>query len=659
MYSALTCLALSLAALPPELEAQLRGLLGAQSLTAYQEPALLVQTRDGQGIGLPPGPMEAQVDINGFLATTWLRYTFTNPTDAWLEATFVHPVPERGAVDMLRMLVAERVIEGVVQEKQQAQRTFEEAKAAGKVAAVSHQLRPDLFSTTVANIPPHGNVIVELGIRETLRYQDEAFEYRLPLAVNPRFSPFGSPHRAGSQRFASVGQAQAAALESSIRVSLQSGVPLDSVTSPSHEVTTSLSKAGTLVHVNKARLSGDFVLRWAPRLQQGPIAAAFTEEIRGHTYAALMVLPPPAAQVELSGTARELIFVVDTSGSMGGPAMRQAKAALRASLSMLRASDSFEIIEFDSSVTRLFGRAVLANDRHLKKAHHAVDSLSADGGTMMQPALEAAFGTSSDQGPRLRQIVFITDGAIGNGQGLLQLIRGGLNGARLFTVGIGSAPNARFMRKAAQAGRGSASFINNTSEVQTRMVGLFDRLSRPAATDSVVDWGQAAETALEPLPDLYAGEPLFVLARLQGPASLVSVRGRVGTDTWQATLLPQPLNASEASGSLSKLWARRRIEALLDSTAIGESEEDTRPAVLKLALEHQLVSPFTSFVAVDVTPARPQGASTLKGEVPSHLAEGRSISGTLPNSGTDSTVWTVFGMIAVVISLGFRLRERS
>ena len=296
------------------------------------------------------------------------------------------------------------------------------------------------------------------------------------------------------------------------------GLPLAAVEAPYHEIALSRQQAHYRVRLanDKVPMDRDFLLTWRPQAGSEPRAALFHERVGSQEYALLMVLPPDTA-LPADGPAlpRELIFVIDTSGSMGGSSIEQARASLAYGLGQLRPQDRFNIIEFDSRARALFPRAMEASRHYLARAAEFLRHLDAGGGTEMRSALELALPGpergEEQRAERLRQVVFITDGAVGNEVELFREIEQRLGGSRLFTVGIGSAPNSWFMRKAAQAGRGDQVMIGDILDVQDAMQRLFTRLSQTALADLEVNWPVAVETYPRAVPDLYPGEPLLRL----------------------------------------------------------------------------------------------------------------------------------------------------
>ena len=349
----------------------------------------------------------------------------------------------------------------------------------------------------------------------------------------------------------------------------------------------------------------DFELTWKPAAEKAPSVGLFRERVGDTDYLLAFVTPPAVEQAEQKPLPREVIFVIDNSGSMGGTSIIQAKASLIYALGRLQPSDRFNVIRFDHTMDVLFPAAVPADREHVGRATAFVGALQAEGGTEMVPAMRAALTDNVGDANYVRQVVFLTDGAIGNEQQLFETINAMRGRSRVFMVGIGSAPNTYLMTRAAELGRGTFTHIGSVEQVEERMRGLFAKLENPAVTDLTAKFSDAAaDITPAAIPDLYRDEPLVLAAKLDKLAGSVEIKGRIGDRPWVVTL---PLaNAAEGKG-LSKLWARRKIaDAEVARTMRQASPEDADKTILALALEHQLVTRLTSLVAVDKTPSRPR-----------------------------------------------------
>ena len=284
--------------------------------------------------------------------------------------------------------------------------------------------------------------------------------------------------------------------------------------------------------------------------------------------------------------------------------------------------DSFNVIQFNSVTSVLFPRAQAANVTAIEAARRYVASLEATGGTNMLPALQRALDVGVEAAPgRLRQVIFLTDGAIGNEAELFREVKSRLGSSRLFTIGIGSAPNSYFMSKAAEYGHGSFTHIGDLTEVKAKMSALFAKLEAPVMTDIAVAFPNDPNAEAWPriVPDLYQGEPVVVVARLARPGGTAVITGRVGGKPWRVEM---PLVSGRAGAGIGALWARRKIAGLMDGLHEGVDIAEIRPRVTEVALAHHLMSKFTSLVAVDVTPSRPADAKLGTAPVATNLPHG-------------------------------------
>jgi Ca-activated chloride channel family protein len=381
---------------------------------------------------------------------------------------------------------------------------------------------------------------------------------------------------------------------------------------------------------------------------------AFSETIDGESHYLLMVVPPEPDLVEGATMPREMIFIIDTSGSMHGVSLAQAKQALLRALKTLRTGDRFNVIEFNSTTNPLYAASVMAEPTNVEAALRFVRNLNSNGGTEMHGALSFALRTPPSEN-FLRQIIFITDGAVGNEEGLFKLIDSRLAGARLFTVGIGSAPNSWFMRKAAETGRGTFTIISALHEVGEKMDRLFKKLENPQVTNIDVLWpsGFVVDSYPSVVPDLYLGEPVTVKARASGqfrPSDVVRISGDTIAGAWnkEIALGNRPQNAGIAA-----LWARARIADLMDQLRRGASEDEIRSSAVATALAHHLVSKYTSLVAVDKTPVRPAGAALDSEQVANLMPHGQSGSAIFgfPATATNAAILQMTGIACLLLAL--------
>ncbi|MCG8590537.1 MAG: marine proteobacterial sortase target protein [Proteobacteria bacterium] len=629
---------------------------------------------------------DVEIRVTGVVSRVRVRQRFENPSDRWVEGIYVFPLPPDAAVDTLHMEIGERRIEGQIQERAAAVARYTAAKREGRQASLVEQERPNLFTTSVANVAPLESIVVEIAYQETLRLQDEVFELRLPLVVGTRYIPGQPAVEAGGQDVTFVGfegdgwarrtrlvpdahritpfhvhPADGPVNPVRVAVALDLGFPVAEIESPSHRVAVERGgEGGARVLLSQAFSDRDFVLRFAPDPAVAPRAALFTQPHADEHYALLMLMPPADGAARARRLQRETIFVIDTSGSMGGASIRQARDALRMALGRLTPLDRFNVIAFADRPLALFDTPVAANAQALERARGFVSRLEANGGTEMQAALERALDSERPEDPSVvRQVLFITDGSVGNEAQLFGTIRQRLGDRRLFTVGIGSAPNAHFMQRAAQFGRGTYTFIGSAAEVAEHMGGLFAKLESPVLSQIEVHWPDPVEQWPTRIPDLYAGEPIVLTARvprLQGEVRVTGVRGE------RPFSVRLPLEPGSARSGIDKLFARRQIASLMDGLVEGVDPARVKQDVLALALKHHLVSKYTSLVAVDVTPVRPASEGLARRAVPHNVPAGwdpSKLPGVLPRGATPAALWFWSGVGSLVLGALVWRRSRS
>lgn len=634
---------------------------------------------------------DVEVKVSGILARVIIKQRFHNPAAHWAEGEYVFPLPPNSAVDYMAMTIGEREIIGTIRERQAATKIYEAAKQSGKKASLISQQRPNLFTNRVANIAPGETIEVELHYLQTLHYDQGRFTLRVPTTLTPRYIPgqaFSQVSMNADERYLNVDsgsgwatatnqvpdagsitppmQASDKAATLRLHATINAGVPLAKVESLHHpaDIRQQLS-LHRLELKPGAKLDRDVVLEWQPAIGHAPLAAALGEQIEAQHYYLLMVMPPQGLQTD-SVLPRETIFIIDTSGSMAGGSIAQAKRALLSGLEQLKPTDRFNIVEFNSHTRPLWRDAVDASAANLRHAVAFVNRLNASGGTEMKDALE--FALRGEEGPKgyVRQVVFITDGSVGNEGELFELIALRRGNSRLFTVGIGAAPNNHFMQKAADAGRGSFTYVGSQSEVGRAITDLFHKLQNPVMTDIQLDLASAnAEQFPQQAPDLYAGEPLIIATKFTGPVpAYIQIKGRRnGKDYQQRLALSPAANAVD----ISKLWARKKLQQLYDDerssrSSPGDSHTDTKQEIIDLALAHQLMSKYTSFVAVESTISRPADARLKTRAIPNAMPAGNTMAIPLPAGALGlKAKWLLacFALAALLLLHGLGIPQRT
>lgn len=603
---------------------------------------LLVAMENGR---LQPAPLLSQqvnIKVSGIVARVAVEQHFVNTGESWIEAVYVFPLPDESSVDHLRLRVGERILEGRIMEKEEAERTHEQAKSEGRKSSLLVQNRANIFTTRVANIGPGEEVTVVIEYQQTVGFDDGVFSLRFPMVVGPRYIP-GQPLAEGAEQPVSVNTtgwakntdqvpdasqitppvdlAEQTTIPVDMTVDLAAGIPLARIDSLYHGIVSEELGEGHygIRLTGEIKADRDFVLEWQPAQTCDAQAALFAETLGNDQYMLLMLMPPQT--MAESPVPREVIFILDVSGSMAGTSILQAKAAIALALGSLRPGDHFNLIVFNNTARALFQEAKPADQAHVEEARRFIDQLKADGGTEMKDALLLALDGSHHHS-RLRQVVFLTDGAVGNEDELLNLIAKRLGDSRLFTVGIGSAPNSYFMTRAATMGRGTFAYIGADTEVKEQMATLFAKLENPVIADLRLELAGSAldvEAYPSPLPDLYLGEPLVLAVRTGWVNGTLRLTGNRLGKPWETLVDTATYGPREGIGGL---WARKKIRSQMEALALGADPAKVREVVVQTALTHHLVSKYTSLVAVDSQISRPREENEVQAAVKTHLPQG-------------------------------------
>ena len=580
-----------------------------------------------------------EMDITGNINRVIVEQVFTNPSDKWAEGVYVFPLPEDSAVDQLRMYVDERVIEGQIHEKEEAKKIYEKAKSEGKSASLVEQQRPNIFTTNVANIAPGGKIKVAIEYQQAVSISNNRYSVRFPMVVGDRYIPgapiytpedsLGTSFNTNEVKDASkitpisenhvrelIDENYETNLPVRIDINLNAGFDVISLNSTYHKVRTeSLNQTSKFITLaEESQLDRDFELTWSANMSHEPEVALFAQENDNSIYLMLMAIPPKNEVFKKSERPRELIFIIDSSGSMSGSSIKQAKDSLNAALKRLNPSDRFNIIDFDSGFEPLYESAVLATNSHLNEAKRFIKKIDADGGTeMLAPIKFALKSRDSDSKNYLRQIVFITDGQSGNEGAIFNTVEFDIENDRFFTIGIGSAPNSYLLTKLADFGRGAFTYIGSQKEVSQKMNRLFEKLESPALTDIKVHFPPEinAELAKDVIYDLYAGETITAAFKMNALPNSLQITGKTVDGDFNQNIT---IDTLESTKGIDIFWARRKIDRLTDihdNAYTTRVEKLSRKDITDLALEYHLVSRFTSLVAVDISPVRPESEKLI------------------------------------------------
>jgi Ca-activated chloride channel family protein len=579
---------------------------------------------------LPLQAIDVDATLTGLVARVALTQTFGNRFDQPLEASYIFPLPDRAAVTDCRMEVGERVVEGVLKERGQARADYDTAVRQGRRASIAEEERPGVFTMRVGNLLPGERVTVRLVMTGPLPWDEGEATFRFPLVVAPRYipgsplegEPVGSGTEPDTDAVPDASRITPAVLlpgfpnpvDLSIRVQVDpAGLEVGAVRSSLHAVVEEARDGIRTVRVEPGeRADRDFVLRIGTGSEAVSTAVTAAEDAEGGqgTFA-LTLLPPVGATV---ATPRDLVFVLDRSGSMAGWKMVAARRAVARMIDSLTGRDRFGLLAFDNLIEtppELGTGLRVAGDHARFQAVEFLSRLEARGGTEMAAPLARALdlvtgpaaGEPAGPGPRDPALVLVTDGQVGNEDQILRLLAPRLGGVRVYTVGVDSAVNEGFLKRLAGLGGGACELVESEERLDAVMDRVHRRLGAPVLTDLELE---PAGLDLDPsslaprrLPALFAGSPLVVGGRFKGaPGGAVTVRGRDAAGRpWSATV---PVTGGDAS-SLTATWARAHLRDLEDRYATDPvPDRELERRIVETSLRFKVLCRFTAFVAADV-----------------------------------------------------------
>ncbi|HHH31899.1 MAG TPA: VWA domain-containing protein [Polyangiaceae bacterium] len=589
-------------------------------------PELVIADREGTKTRrLPLEHTAVKARLAGFVASVEVAQTFQNHHDRPIEVVYVFPLPENSAVEAMEMRIADRVVRAKIKERGEARAIYRRAKERGHTAALLEQERPNIFTQSVANIAPGEKIDVVLRYVQDLSYDAGTYEFVFPMVVGPRFIP-GTPLEAAMKGTGAyhdtdrvpdasritppvLGKGERSGHDISIEVVADNALPVRGWEVPTHEIVTHQPADGSLrltLAEKKSIPNRDFVLRYHVAGQE-PTATLLTSGEPRDGYFALMVHPPELDVDDLVGQ-RELVFVLDVSGSMSGTPLGMCKRAMRHALAGLRPVDTFNIITFAGTSRKAFPTPRPVNRTNLDAAMRFIGAARAGGGTHMAEGVRAALSPNVPAG-RHRYVFFLTDGYVANeaeiisgSKQLVEDIEGRGQRARVFGFGVGSSVNRRLLTGLSKAGKGLAVYATSRED-PARAVNLFYRyIDRAVMTDVRVDWADADVSELypQPIPDLFASHPIILHGRYASLSHApTKVVGKVGEREVEIPVEVRRTTAPGARGGLvGTLWARAKVGYLEEESWLG-MVPDAQARITKLGLEHAIVTPYTSFVAVD------------------------------------------------------------
>lgn len=600
---------------------------------------------DGRPVEFPLTHTDVQIAVSGFLARATVTQTFSNPSDRRIEAVYVFPLPANAAVDDMTMEIGRRVIRGSIKERKEAARIYEEAKHAGKTASLLTQERPNIFTQAVANILPGDTIRITISYVQTLKYEKGTLSMAFPMVVGPRYIPGASvlpdgtvsPLPGARQAVPDADRITPPVLRPGTRsghdiavtVALGAGIPFRDLRSKSHEVViTTVDASNALVRLSPADSipNKDFLLSWD--VDPKRVATGLLAHRHGADGFFSLMLVPASLPAPADVRPKEMVFVLDCSGSMNGRPIDQAKALVRHALGNLNPHDTFQIMNFSMSASGMAAAPLPNTPANVARGLAYLDTLRGEGGTEMIQGVRAALAFPDDP-ERLRVVMFLTDGYIGNERQILGEIRKTIGNARLYSFGVGSSVNRYLLENMALEGRGAVRYVGYDEDATGPVARFYDQVRSPVLTDIAIDWDGLEVTDLYParVPDLFAGQPLLVSGRYtRGGDAHVKVRGRIGREE---VVLPADVSLPDIEARntvLRSLWARQAIEERMRFLLKG-SDASTVTEIVDLSVRHRVLSQYTAFVAVEEKVRTNERGEPVRVEVPVELPDGVSFDG--------------------------------
>jgi len=585
---------------------------------------------------------DVKAEISGFISRVVVTQHFENPFPEKIEAVYTFPLPQNAAVDDMTMIVGERTVRGKILPREEAQAVYEAAKSAGQVASLLDQERANIFTQSVANILPGEQVKITISYVETLSYVNGAYEFVFPMVVGPRYIPGATKQVSQGNGFAPdtnqvpdasriTPKSPPAGMRSghdiSLDISLDAGLIIDNIDSKTHPVDVQRPD------VRSARLrlkevetipNKDFVLRYDVAGQAIQDALLTHRADKGGFFT--LILQPPDRVTAEDVTPKELVFVLDTSGSMQGFPIEKAKETMKLALDNLYPSDTFNLITFAGDTGILFPRPVPATRANLGKAQAFLSASAGYGGTEMMTAIKAALAPSDDQS-HVRIVCFMTDGYVGNDMEIISEVQKHQN-ARVFSFGIGSSVNRFLLDKMAEVGRGEVEYVGLGDDGSAAARRFHERVRNPLLTDIAIEWNNlpVADVYPQRIPDLFGAKPLVVTGRYTAAGrGTIRLKGKMAGSDFVRDI---PVDFPETMAShdvLAALWARARVDNLMGQdfagAQSGNMRSDLKDTITQLGIEYRLMTQFTSFVAVEEMVVT-DGGKPRRIDVPIEVPEG-------------------------------------
>lgn len=618
---------------------------------------------DKEPVCCPLEHTDVSADISGFTGKVTVEQKFKNKTGKPIEAEYIFPLPEMAAVDSMTMKIGDKTVRAEIKKKEEAKKIYDDARQSGKRTALLSQERTNIFTQRVANIMPGDSIIIKITYVETVKYKDGTYEFVFPMVVGPRYIPgeglSGTPvtddeeirikndqkdsgwdmdqsriEKSKAINPPVIPEGMRAGHDIAIKVNVKSPVSVKKTECVLHKVTVDRKSDNEFsVRLNDRDNipNKDFILRYTTagdKIEEGIIA--HTDAKKGGFFS--LYIQPPKKPSTAQIYPKEMVFVVDNSGSQSGQPIEKAKETMKYCIDRMNPDDTFNVIAFSNTVNALFDKPMKNTPETRKKGVEFIESLRGQGGTEMLEPMKQALSLKADP-QRLRIVTVMTDGYIGNDRVVCDAVMKNLGKARVFVFGTGNSVNRFLIEKMAKAGKGEAEIITLSSPSEEIAESFYNKIGCPLMTDIKADWGTLPVTDVLPenQPDLFSGKPIVFTGRYsKGAKGTLSLSGISAGRPFVKKIDVSFPDKEDANSSLPVLWARTKIETLTDTDLSGidsgKPKADVKEEVTKLGLDYNLVTDFTSFVAVEEKIVNKDGKSE-KVSVPVEMPDGVSREG--------------------------------
>lgn len=569
-------------------------------------PYFFVKSDNPETDQLPLKSTSANVEIAGVIANVKVTQVYKNEGEKALEAIYIFPASTRAAVYDMKMTIGERTIQAIVMEREQARQDYEKAKQQGKSASLLEQQRPNVFQMNVANIMPGDEIKVELFYTELLVPEKGVYEFVYPTVVGPRYSNKSEDTASASDKWVAnpyTTEGVKPMYTFDLQVKLNAGMPVKDITCSSHETDITYKGAtNAVINLKKGNTfegNRDFILKYRLRGDQIQ-SGVLLYEGKDENFFLAMVQPPQRIEPRQI-PPREYVFIMDVSGSMNGFPIDISKKLMRNLLKNLKPSDKFNVILFAGVSNLLSESSLPVNEENIRKAVKLIDEQQGGGGTELVPALQRALALKGVEG-YARTFVIATDGYVDVEKETFDLIRNNLGNASFFSFGIGSSVNRLIIEGMARVGSGEPFIVEKPDKADAMAERFREYIQTPVLTNVKVSFSGFEVYDAEPLtvPSMYAERPLLIYGKYKGkPSGKISITGTTGEGKFTKTFDLNGTTASSENLALKYLWARNRIMLLDDYGKVPGDFEATKKEVLGLGLKYNLLTAYTSFIAID------------------------------------------------------------